>query len=152
MNYLHQNNIFLYELKASNVILLDDDNIVIRNFGFGEFLTQRSKKIKSSAAPWASPEILRGENYQKVSDIYSFGILMWELSARSKVYQELTKSKEIKNYVLNYGRPNLQLIESDTPEWYIGLMKDCWSNKKEDRPAPFKIMDILKNELSKFGE
>ena len=152
MNYLHQNNVFLYELKASNVILINDDNIVIRNFGFGDFISQRSKKLKSASAPWTAPEILRGENYQKVSDIYSFGIFMWELCSRSKVYQELSKGKEIKNYVLNYGRPNLQLIENDTPEWFIGLMKDCWSNKKEDRPAPFKIMDLLKNELIKFGE
>ncbi|RIB16776.1 kinase-like domain-containing protein [Gigaspora rosea] len=92
--------------------------------------------------PYIAPEVLDGEQYTTASDIYSFGIIMWEiLYGKSVSYnQEIVIQLQIK-----ICRENLRpKIIEDTPQCYINLMKKCWERDPIKRPsAQKKIIEIL---------
>ncbi|RIB11023.1 kinase-like domain-containing protein [Gigaspora rosea] len=91
--------------------------------------------------PYIAPEILDGKQYTTASDIYSFGIIMWEiLYGKSVSYnQEFATQLQIKICQENL-RP--RIIE-DTPQCYINLMKKCWERDPIKRPSAQKIIEIL---------
>jgi serine/threonine protein kinase len=137
---LHAQNIILYELKSSNIII-DNDKVYIRNYGLSKFIQARNKKCKLSALPYMAPEVIKNDYMDKASDIYSIGILMWEIFSRSKIYPEYNSTKDLKVHIFNLGRPNISELDEHTPEEIIDLMKQCWSMRSSDRS---NLQDIRK--------
>ncbi|RIB23540.1 kinase-like domain-containing protein [Gigaspora rosea] len=88
-----------------------------------------------------TPEILDSEQYTTASDIYSFGIIMWEIMYGKSVShnQEFGTQFQIKICQENL-RP--RIIEY-TPQCYINLMKKCWERDPIKRPSAQKIIEIL---------
>ncbi|RIB00488.1 kinase-like domain-containing protein [Gigaspora rosea] len=92
--------------------------------------------------PYIAPEVLDGEQYTTASDIYSFGIIMWEiLYGKSVSYnQEFGTQLQIK-----ICRENLRpRIIENTPQCYIYLMKNCWERDPINRLSTQKIIEIFK--------
>ncbi|GBB99368.1 hypothetical protein RclHR1_00350024 [Rhizophagus clarus] len=100
--------------------------------------------------PYIAPEVLQGKEYTKSSDIYSLGVVMWELSnsATLKRQQRHKGPFHDQPYDINLAteivtkgkRPNIA-ASPDIPECWLDLMKKCWASKPEDRP---NIEDIMK--------
>ncbi|CAB4414673.1 unnamed protein product [Rhizophagus irregularis] len=98
---------------------------------------------KNDLLPFMAPEILRNEGYTKKSDIYTFGILMWELLSNRPPYYDHNHTKLINAILYNDLRPKLN---TDIPECYINLMKQCWSSEPSLRPS---IRDLV-NQLGEW--
>ncbi|RIB14224.1 hypothetical protein C2G38_1674245 [Gigaspora rosea] len=103
---------------------------------------------------YIAPEVLNGGLFTKASDIYSFGIIMWEISSGKSMtdyFQEYYDYElQFSFAVLNGIRPN---ISENTVQSYSGLMKRCWDNDPKKRPSASKICKILtswKNNMAKF--
>lgn len=83
MNYLHGVRIIHGNLNSTNVLVDEDWNIKISDFGFNKLREKcrRLKKMKKShteiSPHWFAPEIFRGDKFGTSSDVYSFGILLW---------------------------------------------------------------------------
>ncbi|CAI2176995.1 10882_t:CDS:2 [Funneliformis geosporum] len=97
---------------------------------------------KNDLLPFMAPEILRNEKYTKKSDIYSFGIIMWELCTNSQPFHDkLHKSRLINSIAYNELRPSIENI--DVPDCYIELMKKCWSSDLSIRPNIRELVNQL---------
>lgn len=83
----------------NRVILLNDDfHPHITNFGLSKFIEAdrtRSQTKFGGTFPYEAPEILQGERYDQKVDVYSFGIMMYEILTDSVPYPELEKEERV---------------------------------------------------------
>ncbi|XP_062514602.1 uncharacterized protein LOC134190184 [Corticium candelabrum] len=83
---------------------------------------------------WCAPEILTGQGYGTPADVYSFGIVMWEIWSRQIPFDDLTLQSvlDLKTAVLSGVRPSVPLDEHTD---YVELMRACWSSDSSSRPT-----------------
>ncbi|RGB26124.1 kinase-like domain-containing protein, partial [Rhizophagus diaphanus] len=82
--------------------------------------------------PYIAPEIFKGSKFSKETDIYSFGMIMWELTTGCKPFANVEHSISLIFKILDGERPK---ITEDTPECYANLMKNCWHSDPQERPS-----------------
>ena len=78
--------------------------------------------------------------YTKESDIYSFGMIMWEFTTGKKPFHDRPHDHYLMLDILKGERPQ---ITDDTPEFYSKLMKRCWDHDPENRPTAEEIFYCL---------
>jgi serine/threonine protein kinase len=149
MNYLHQNGFLHMDLKSKNILLADkkDKKPMISNYGIASVFqnTETFKafsKHEDETVRFKAPETLKYGNFSKESDIYAFGILMWELFSRKVPFDEM-KKEDIINFVSGKGRPNMDELDKETPKVIINIIKNCFVEDKRKRPNFEEISDLL---------
>jgi serine/threonine protein kinase len=90
--------------------------------------------------PYLAPEVLSKKPYTKESDVYSFGMIMWEHTTGKKPFHDRPHNNLLISDILNGIRPQ---VTDDTPEFYAELMKKCWDHSPENRPTAKEIKDCL---------
>jgi len=129
---LHSGNIFSYTIRDS----------VIGDLGLCQ--QELSKKYVPDkiygVIPYMAPEVLSKKLYTKKSDIYSFGMIMWEHTTGKKPFHYREHDQYLMLDILKGERPQ---ITNDTPEFYAELMKKCWDHNPENRPTAKEIWDFL---------
>src|SRR6266498_508600 len=88
------------------------------------------------------PEIL--QEYTTASDIYSFGMIMWELIKGRMPFWDQKYDVELTINICKGFRPP---IITNAPKGYIELMKECWNTDPNKRPTANYISDIFDNEI-----
>src|SRR5437762_7765996 len=91
--------------------------------------------------PYLAPEVLSKKPYTKESDIYSFGMIMWEHTTGKKPFHNRSHDEYLMLDILKGERPQ---ITDDTPEFYAELMKRCWDHNLENRPTAKEICVCFK--------
>ncbi|RIA86315.1 kinase-like domain-containing protein, partial [Glomus cerebriforme] len=86
--------------------------------------------------PYIAPEIFKGSAFSKESDIYSMGMIMWELTTGCKPFVNVEHDIYLILKIIDGERPE---ITEDTPEFYADLMKSCWDPDPEKRPSISEI-------------
>ncbi|EXX61953.1 Bck1p [Rhizophagus irregularis DAOM 197198w] len=82
--------------------------------------------------PYIAPEIFKGSVYSKESDIYSLGMIMWELTTGCKPFANIEHDHILIFNIMDGVRPE---ITEDTPECYANIMKSCWDSDPKKRPS-----------------
>ena len=87
---------------------------------------------------WLAPEIMKKEQYTEKADVFSFGIILWELVGRAKPFSEYEISKSDFTYLLEDQiiaglRPTVKQ-EWGCPSEYVELMENCWHGDPKARP------------------
>ncbi|RIB30422.1 kinase-like domain-containing protein [Gigaspora rosea] len=91
--------------------------------------------------PYIDPEVLNGKAYTTASDIYSFGIIMWEILHGEPVFCDKKLDQQLQIQIcFSDLRPK---IEENMSGRYLSLMKECWGKKQEKRPTAVEIEEIL---------
>ena len=92
---------------------------------------------------WMAPEMLEeGRDYTEKVDVYSFGILMYEIFTRRMPYQEVKKRFEVIPHVLEGHRPTFS--DEEIPfKGLRNLMQSCWHKTPRKRPSFSVILDKL---------
>src|SRR5947208_3867907 len=85
-----------------------------------------------------APEVLSKKPYTKESDVYSFGMIMWEHTTGKKPFHYREHDQYLMLDILKGERPQ---ITDDTPEFYAELMKKCWDHDPENRPTTEEIKE-----------
>ncbi|PKY47192.1 kinase-like protein [Rhizophagus irregularis] len=94
--------------------------------------------------PYVAPELLRGDHYTKSADIYSFGLIMWELSTCEKPFSDRAHDIQLASQICNGLRPYNNEGDNSTPKCYINIMKRCWEADPYKRPFARELRDIIK--------
>ena len=129
---MHSGNIFSYAI---------DDN-VIGDLGLCQQIVDKKDNPNKifGVIPYLAPEVLSRKPYTKKSDIYSFGMIMWEYTTGKKPFHDRPHSYCLISDILKGERPQ---ITDDTPEFYAKLMKKCWDHNPENRPTAEEIYKCL---------
>ncbi|POG74651.1 kinase-like domain-containing protein [Rhizophagus irregularis DAOM 181602=DAOM 197198] len=88
--------------------------------------------------PYVAPEIFKGAAFSKASDIYSMGMIMWELTTGCKPFANIEHDINLIYKIIDGRRPE---ITDDTPEDFINLIKKCWNPDPRKRPSAKKICE-----------
>ena len=76
---------------------------------------------------WMAPEVLQSDtNYSHKADIYSYGIVMWEIMAREPPFKSLRPHEIMAAVVNNQARPDVNRIPSNCPPQYRTILDKCW--------------------------
>ena len=90
--------------------------------------------------PYIAPEVLDGKPYTKASDIYSFGIIMVELSIGKPPYLNIPHDGKLALAICNGLRPR---VAKGTPQCYIDLLNKCLDAIPEKRPDAKELSNII---------
>ncbi|CAM8960447.1 unnamed protein product [Rhodiola kirilowii] len=153
MEYLHGKNIVHFDLKSDNLLVnLRDPHRPICKVGDLGLSKVKCHTLISGGVrgtlPWMAPELLNGSSSlvsEKV-DVFSFGIVLWELITGEEPYADLHYGAIIGGIVSNTLRPSVP--ESCDSEWR-SLMERCWSSDPSERPSFTGIANQLRAMASK---
>ncbi|XP_074846261.1 mitogen-activated protein kinase kinase kinase 21 isoform X2 [Carettochelys insculpta] len=151
MLYLHEEAIvpILHrDLKSSNILLLQkmehDDicnkTLKITDFGLSREWHRTTKMSAAGTYAWMAPEVIKSSVFSKGSDIWSYGVLLWELLTGEVPY------RGIDGLAVAYGVAVNKLtlpIPSTCPEPFAKLMKECWDQDPHIRPSFALILEQL---------
>lgn len=151
MDYLH-NQAFVpiihRDLKSSNILILEpvarDDlsgkTLKITDFGLAREWHQTTKMSAAGTYAWMAPEVIKLSLFSKSSDVWSFGVLLWELLTGEVPYREIDALAVAYGVAMN----KLTLpIPSTCPEPFAQLLAECWSPIPHSRPSFSSILQRL---------
>ncbi|MFA6037777.1 MAG: protein kinase [Legionellales bacterium] len=118
----HQNHILHQDLSSENIVLDDQYQAKLTGFGFAQAHTKSIAKgaKASSSIAWMAPEVIRNEPYTAKADVYSYGVILWEIIT-GKV-------------------PTATLSFDNIPSGYLELIQACLAEQPQRRP---NVQDII---------
>lgn len=143
MEYLESKNCIHRDLAARNCLIGTKDLLKISDFGMSREVEEvyEASNMKEIPVKWTAPEALNYFQYTTLSDIWSFGILLWETFSYGNVPYPGMNNREARDKIENgYRMPAPQ----DTPSAVYQIMKDCWNLSADGRPRFTEILRRLK--------
>jgi serine/threonine protein kinase len=100
---------------------------------------------------WQAPEIFAMQKYGTSVDVYSYGIVLWEIWCREDPFQDhcFQWISDLSRAVQGDIRPTLP---TSAPSSYIQLMEDCWQTNPDARPTFTHIVDHLVDMAGTFDD
>ncbi|RGB40058.1 kinase-like domain-containing protein [Rhizophagus diaphanus] len=143
LKFLHAKGIIHRDLHSKN-ILVNDRKLLIADLGLSKKLaetTTHSKGNKYGVDGYIDPQCFKNRKYKKnkKSDIYSLGVLLWEISSGRPPFSDCSRNL-ITHYITKGDREDP--IEG-TPLKYQQLYQECWDDNPESRPDIEKVREIL---------
>ena len=146
MTYLSSKDCVHRDLAARNCLIGEAKSLKISNFGVNRQLSEEDYEMGTFHKPlpikWTAPESLHKGLYTCQSDVWSYGILLWEtFSCGSTPYPGIDSKTAIEKLETGFRMP----APTDTPPAVYELMRQCWEYNSLDRPNFQKIVCVLKN-------
>ncbi|XP_073111935.1 uncharacterized protein [Elaeis guineensis] len=136
MNYLHRRNppIIHRDLKSSNLLVDKNWTVKVGDFGLSCLKSSSTLTAKSTQGTpqWMAPEVLRGECSNEMSDVFSFGVILWELMTESVPWSHLNSLQVVG--VVGFMDRRLDLPEGLDPR-VASIICDCWESDPGRRPT-----------------
>ncbi|KAG5838615.1 hypothetical protein ANANG_G00225500 [Anguilla anguilla] len=141
MNYVHR------DLAARNILVNSNLVCKVSDFGLSRFLEDDTSDPTYTSAlggkipiRWTAPEAIQYRKFTSASDVWSYGIVMWEvMSYGERPYWDMTNQDVINAIEQDYRLPP----PMDCPSTLHQLMLDCWQKDRNNRPKFSQIVNNL---------
>jgi len=137
---IHYENVIHKDLHSGNILYYEYNNDwYISDLGF---CGPDDKPLNSiyGNLPYISPEVISGKGYTFASDIYSIGMLMWEISSGQPPFAKFDHDYDLAMKIVSGMRPR---VVPGTPLEYEKLMEQCWDADPSKRPDSDTLFDKI---------
>uniref|UniRef100_A0A6Q2Y2R3 receptor protein-tyrosine kinase n=1 Tax=Esox lucius TaxID=8010 RepID=A0A6Q2Y2R3_ESOLU len=146
MEYLSCKNFIHRDLAARNCMLNENMNVCVADFGLSKKIYNgdyyRQGRISKMPVKWIAIESLADRVYTTKSDVWSFGVTMWEIATRGQTPYPGVENSEIYDYLRQGNRLKQP---PDCLDSIYAMMFSCWLLSPKDRPQ----FETLRRELEK---
>ncbi|XP_044490065.1 serine/threonine-protein kinase STY46-like isoform X4 [Mangifera indica] len=150
MNYLHQNNIIHRDLKAANLLMDENEVVKVADFGVARVKAQSGvMTAETGTYRWMAPEVIEHKPYDHKADVFSFGIVLWELLTGKLPYEYLTPLQAAVGVVQKGLRPT---IPKNAHPKLAELLEKCWQQDPALRPDFSEIIEVLQQIAKEVGD
>ncbi|XP_032989025.1 RAF proto-oncogene serine/threonine-protein kinase isoform X3 [Rhinolophus ferrumequinum] len=162
MDYLHAKNIIHRDMKSNNIFLHEGLTVKIGDFGLATVKSRwsGSQQVEQPTGSilWMAPEVIRMQDHNPFSfqsDVYSYGIVLYELMTGELPYSHINNRDQIIFMVgRGYASPDLSKLYKNCPKAMKRLVADCVKKVKEERPLFPQILssiELLQHSLPKIN-
>ncbi|XP_040198281.1 insulin-like growth factor 1 receptor [Rana temporaria] len=148
MSYLNANKFVHRDLAARNCMVAEDYTVKIGDFGMTRdiYETDYYRKGGKGLLPvrWMSPESLKDGVFTIHSDVWSFGVVLWEIATLAEQPYHGMSNEQVLRFVMEGG-----LLEKpdNCPDMLFELMRMCWQYNPKMRPSFLEIISSIKDEI-----
>ncbi|KAM8921479.1 insulin receptor-related protein [Pelodytes ibericus] len=148
MAYLNAKKFVHRDLAARNCMVSEDLTVKIGDFGMTRdiYETDYYRKGGKSLLPvrWMSPESLKDGIFTPHSDVWSFGVVLWEIATLAEQPYQGMANEQVLHFVIDNG-----ILEKpeNCPDQLQELMSWCWRKNPKHRPSFIQILESIKDEL-----
>ncbi|KAF2362731.1 Ankyrin repeat [Trinorchestia longiramus] len=154
LEYLHGEHIIYRDLKSENVLVWELPlpfssqryprvDVRLADYGISRASLPSGTKGFGGTEGFMAPEMMRfngEEEYTEKVDVFSFGMFLYELLTTHQPYEQCDNVKEL---VLEGGRPALTYRETSYPLYLLDLMVVCWSSSPRLRPSASQVVSVV---------
>jgi ankyrin repeat protein len=148
--FLHSSSVIHRDLKPLNCLVDRSTRCKIADFGLARVSSSSFHDSEAlGTAPYMPPEVITSQKYSTKSDIFSFGVIFWEILYRKKPYPKLATVQVLYQVVhqvtfIQDLRPSLpQSSSNDSLEVFHPLLSQCWKTEADSRPSALEIKNFL---------
>jgi WD40 repeat protein/serine/threonine protein kinase len=152
LKYLHGQGILHRDLKSENVLLDSLGRTKLSDMGLAqadELLAKNDVDVVRryfGDTRYASPEECAGQHSTAASDIYSFGMLLWQMATCKLPYQDIKKIQSVRK---NIREKKYEEIPTYCPQAFQALIKKCWA-APDERPTAELMVQQLESLSAEF--
>ncbi|XP_054840553.1 tyrosine-protein kinase Lyn isoform X3 [Eublepharis macularius] len=143
MAYIERKNYIHRDLRAANVLVSESLMCKIADFGLARVIEDNEYTAREGAKfpiKWTAPEAINYGSFTIKSDVWSFGILLYEIITYGKIpYPGMSNSDVMVALQRGYRMPRMEAC----PVELYDIMKTCWKDKAEERPTFEYLQSVL---------
>jgi len=156
MQYLKNRNVIHGDLKSSNILLNgsmhEEKGFIakVADFGLSRELGMFASHVSTQTTGTVThmpPELFKEERLTAASDVYSFGIVMWELVSKESPLEGVPPVLIIKKIIYDNWRPTFM---EGIPDCYTALARRCWAEDSLQRPVIDEVLSELEQMRQQF--
>lgn len=141
MEYLHSQGVIHRDLKSENLLFTADMCLKVVDFGIAcEEINCDYLNEDRGTYRWMAPEVINYKPHNRKADVYSFGIVLWEIITGRVPYEDITPVQAAFAVVHKNARPT---FPEHCPLAIRKLIEKCWVQNPEKRPEFWEIVSIL---------
>lgn len=141
MEYIHSQGVIHRDLKPENILIDKEFHMKIADFGIA---CEESYCDVLADDPgtyrWMAPEMIKRKSYGRKVDVYSFGLILWEMLTSTIPYEDMTPIQAAFAVVNKNMRP---VIPVECPPAMRALIEQCWSLQPEKRLEFWQVVKVL---------
>jgi LIM domain kinase 1 len=144
--YLHARNCIHRDLKGENLLVTSNGRLKVTDFGFARIAARNEDESKRltfcGTDSYMSPEILRGEEFDLQTDIFSLGVIFCEIGSR-KLADDCNYRRIPPDFNIDCDEVH-RLASPDCPPSFLSLCLDCLADDPKARPSTRVILERLR--------
>ncbi|CAF3308263.1 unnamed protein product [Rotaria sp. Silwood2] len=148
INYLHMMSFIHQDIKSLNILLDRNSSgylVKVSDFGLAKMQEEiqrehHRKIIIAGTLRWKAPELFQSNSPSFASDVYSLGIVFWELATRCIPYNQWNDDDIIRNVMDGFR----EKIPSNVPEKFTSIITNAWHQQLDKRPTCQQLIEDIK--------
>jgi serine/threonine protein kinase len=153
LNHLHTRHaatgavIIHRDIKPDNIGFTEKGEVKLFDFGLSTVVrktrtTQEAYEMTGNTGSlrYMAPEVVLNRAYNEKVDVYSFGIMVWQIATDRIPFKGMSKDQFVRDIVLNKQRPKL---DPSWPPGFKALLEGCWHDDYQKRPSSSFILDDI---------